>query len=327
MSKSLEEIWQKMQNEKLIQRAIRENQEKKLYEAREKARQEYLQRNRMYENFVPTSAASSAVGSGGGRQQSIKILTCSYANGMLYFVDRTGVVASDVQPFTGPVTLSECQDDPDFIYYVTLDGLQEDPAATQSVFGKFNKNTFQRTDIDTVNLDSLTQDGPASLYYSGSNNFVYLVPQIEGDSEESQLYQISINGDVILLSATANDTNLQAYGVCEFQGTTYASVFDYGGLISALYTLDINTFDKELVDYFSMNVQTLPTGISNTKVLYVFDMAVYSGEIWANVVFVDKDVIYPYQCIGKINPETAEIDYYLPVSEGLGIALTSLVVY
>ena len=99
-------------------------------------------------------------------------------------------------------------------------------------------------------------------------------------------------------------------------------------VISALYTLDVNTFDKVLIDYFSMNVQTLPSGISNTKVWYVFDMAVYSGEIWANVIFTDKsDGGYPYQCIGKINPETAEIDYYLPVSEGFGIALTSVVVY
>jgi hypothetical protein len=317
MGKSLEEIWQKMQEEKLNQKTTKENEEKKLYEAREKARQEYIQRNRMYENFVPLSS-SSAAGAGGGRQlqSQTQILTCDFI-GQLYFISKSGIVPCDVQPFTGPVTLSDCQDDPNFIYYVTLDD-------DKSVFGKFNKNSFQRTDIDTVNLDSLTQEIPASLYYSGSNNFVYLVPFIDS-SEDSQLYQISTNGDVDLLSATAND-NSQVYGVCEFNGTTYASVSDT--FLSSLYTLDVNTFDKEQIDGFSMNVDTLPEGITNTKVWLVFDMAVYKGEIWANVIFTDKSVGgYPYQCIGKINPETAEIDYYLPTVEGFGTALTSVVVY
>lgn len=320
MGKSLEEIWQKMQAEKLNQKTVKENEEKKLYEAREKARQEYIQRNRMYENFVP-SAASSAAGAGGGRQPQTQILTCDYISGQLYFINQSGVVPCNVQPFTGPVTLSDCQDDPNFIYYVTLDD-------GQSVFGKLNKNSFQRTDIDTVNLDSLTQDSPASLYYSGSNNFVYLVPFIEGGSSEySQLYQISTNGDVDLLSATANDDSLQVYSLCEFNGTTYASVSDTY-FFTSLYTLDVNTFDKEQIDGFSMNVDTLPEGITNTKVWLVFDMAVYKGEVWANVVFTDKDVFYPYQCIGKINVETSVIDYYLPTIEGLESGVfTSLVVY
>ena len=319
MGKSLEEIWQKMQAEKLNQKTVKENEEKKLYEAREKARQEYLQRNRLYEkSFVPSAAASSAAGAGGGRQPQTQILTCDYISGQLYFIRQSGIVPCNVQPFTGPVTLSDCQDDPNFIYYVTLDG------DGQSVFGKFNKNSFQRTDIDTVNLDSLTQDVPASLYYSGSNNFVYLVPFIDS-SEDSQLYQISTNGDVDLLSATAND-NSQVYGVCEFNGTTYASVSDT--FLSSLYTLDVNTFDKEQIDGFSMNVDTLPEGITNTKVWLVFDMAVYKGEVWANVVFTDKDGLYPYQCVGKINLETAVIDYYLPTIEGFETGVfASLVVY
>ena len=90
----------------------------------------------------------------------------------------------------------------------------------------------------------------------------------------------------------------------------------------------MNTFDKEQIDGFSMNVDTLPEGITNTKVWLVFDMAVYKGEVWANVVFTDKDVFYPYQCIGKINVETSVIDYYLPTIEGLESGVfTSLVVY
>ena len=320
MGKSLDEIYRQMQQQQAERRRSEMLAEQKRSQIAEQQRREWVERNRLYEkSFVPSAAASSAAGAGGGRQRQTQILTCDYISGQLYFISKSGVVPCNVQPFTGPVTLSDCQDDPNFIYYVTLDD-------GQSVFGKLNKNSFQRTDIDTVNLDSLTQDLPASLYYSGSNNFVYLVPFIaDGSSEYSQLYQISTNGDVDLLSATAND-DTQVYGVCEFNGTTYASVSDT--FFSSLYTLDVNTFDKEQIDGFSMNVDTLPEGITNTKVWLVFDMAVYKGEVWANVVFTDKDGLYPYQCVGKINLETAVIDYYLPTIEGFETGVfISLVVY
>jgi len=104
-------------------------------------------------------------------------------------------------------------------------------------------------------------------------------------------------------------------------------------LISSLNLIDLNLGGyvaiTELVDYFSMNVSTLPENISsNTKVFYVFDVKVKNNEIWTSVIFTDKDDgITPYACIGKINIEDQSIDFVtaLPVFGG-GITFTNFVV-
>jgi hypothetical protein len=65
MAKSLEEIWNEMEQKRLLEKQIVEQKEQSLYEQREIARQEYLKTMRMYEassNIV----TNTSVGSGGG---------------------------------------------------------------------------------------------------------------------------------------------------------------------------------------------------------------------------------------------------------------------
>lgn len=64
--KSLEEIWQKMQSQKAEETQRKLLQEKTLWEQREKARQEYLKRMRMFEARSSAAASSAAAGAGAG---------------------------------------------------------------------------------------------------------------------------------------------------------------------------------------------------------------------------------------------------------------------
>jgi hypothetical protein len=70
--KSLDDIWRQMQAQRAAEQQQRVVQERALYEQRERMRQEYLQRMRVYEfvspNFSPSSAAA---GSGGGGNRRI----------------------------------------------------------------------------------------------------------------------------------------------------------------------------------------------------------------------------------------------------------------
>jgi len=65
MSKSLEEIWEKLQQESKAKKDAEIAKEMAIFELKEKQRQEYLDRNRLYEALNAQSAAAAA-GSGGG---------------------------------------------------------------------------------------------------------------------------------------------------------------------------------------------------------------------------------------------------------------------
>ena len=64
-SKTLEEIWEKLQQESKAKKDAENSKEMAIFELKEKQRQEYLERNRMYETLNAQSAAAAA-GSGGG---------------------------------------------------------------------------------------------------------------------------------------------------------------------------------------------------------------------------------------------------------------------
>lgn len=76
--KSLDDIWRKMQAEQAAEHQRRIEQERAIYEQREKARQEYLQRIRMNEvsstNLAPSSS-SSAGGGGGSLRRNVESIT------------------------------------------------------------------------------------------------------------------------------------------------------------------------------------------------------------------------------------------------------------
>lgn len=68
--KSLEQVYQEMQQQRIMESQRREAQEKDLFDQREKARLEWLRKMKMYElssSVSPSSSSSAGAGSGGGR--------------------------------------------------------------------------------------------------------------------------------------------------------------------------------------------------------------------------------------------------------------------
>jgi hypothetical protein len=65
MGKSLEEIWGKMQKDLQSKRESEAQKEKEIYDIREKQRQDYLKRIRMYESISNDSNAAAGAGGGG----------------------------------------------------------------------------------------------------------------------------------------------------------------------------------------------------------------------------------------------------------------------
>lgn len=62
MQKSLNDIWEQMQAQRIAEQQARAEQERAIYEQRERARQDYLQRIRIYESLNNSVASSSAAG-------------------------------------------------------------------------------------------------------------------------------------------------------------------------------------------------------------------------------------------------------------------------
>jgi hypothetical protein len=325
MSKSLDEVWRQMQAQRESEQQRRLAEESAIYEQREKARQEYLQRNRMFERFNPAAASSAAAGSGGKVRTQNAFLAFSFQTGDLYSIGVDGNLEIVAQIFNGLTVLSDCSDDPDFVYYVTYDN-----ELSKVIFGKFNKVNYQRIDIDDTNLNSEINLNPNSLYYAGVGNFIYSAESFVSSPDTQTFYSISIDGQSINGISTFDDDST-LMNIFEYNSQYYSVLFD--GFISSLNLIDLNLGGyvaiTELVDYFSMNVSTLPENISsNTKVFYVFDVKVKNNEIWTSVIFTDKDDgITPYACIGKINIEDQSIDFVtaLPQFEG-GITFTNFVV-
>ena len=64
MSKSLEEIWEKLQKELKDKKDAELAKENHIFDIREKQRREYLEKNRVFESLSQTSIASAAAGGG-----------------------------------------------------------------------------------------------------------------------------------------------------------------------------------------------------------------------------------------------------------------------
>jgi hypothetical protein len=323
MGKSLDEIYRQMQQQQAERRRAEMLAEQKRAQIAEQQRRECVERNRLYERAFNPSAASSAAGAGGGslKVQS-KFLAVDVVSYGLYSIDMDGNLTNVAQIFNGATVLSDCFDDPSFVYFVTYD-----TDLNKVIFGKFNKVNYQRIDIDDTNLNSEINLNPNSLYYAGEQSFIYSAELFIAYPDTQGIYSVSIDGQTVnQLSTFDNDSTL--INIFEYN-SQYYSVLLYGD-ISSLNLIDLNTGSTELVDYFSMNVSTLPENISsNTKVWYVFDAQVENDEIWTIVVFTDKDDgITPHACVGKINIEEQLIDYVIALPEPLegGITLTNFVV-
>jgi hypothetical protein len=323
MGKSLDEIYRQMQQQQAERRRAEMLAEQKRAQIAEQQRREWVERNRLYERSLNPSAASTAVGSAGGRRRvQSKFLAIDVVSYGLYSIDMDGNLTNVAQIFNGATVLSDCFDDPSFVYFVTYD-----TDLNKVIFGKFNKVNYQRIDIDDTNLNSEINLNPNSLYYAGEQSFIYSAELFITYPIIQNIYSLSIDGQTVnQLSTFDNDSTL--INIFEYNSQYYSVLLN--GDISSLDLIDLNTGSTELVDYFSMNVSTLPETISsNTKVWYVFDAQVENDEIWTIVVFTDKDNgITPHACVGKINIEEQLIDYVIALPEPLegGITLTNFVV-
>ena len=263
-------------------------------------------------NTVVSAAASSAAGAaGGGRKAKVQntFLAFDFDSANLFLISETGNLTNVAQIFNGLTVLSDCSDDTDFVYFVTYDSILD-----KVIFGKFDKVNYQRIDIDDTNLNNEINSVPNSLYYAGGGNFIYSTEFFRQNPNTQNILSISIDGQTINVLSTFDGSSTSLINIFNFNNQDYAVLLD-NLTISGLSYIDLNTGSTELVDYFSMNVQTLPASISsNTKVWYVFDVRLKGDVIWASVIFVDKEFGgYPYGCIGKINLAETSIDYVTPL--------------
>lgn len=77
MAKSIDQIWKEMQQQQTERRQARDQEDQRIFEEREKARLEYVRRNKMYESV---SSASSAAGGGGGGTPTIEYISIINTN-------------------------------------------------------------------------------------------------------------------------------------------------------------------------------------------------------------------------------------------------------
>jgi hypothetical protein len=315
-----------MQQQQVERRRSEMLAEQKRAQISEQQRREWVERNRLYERSLNPLAASSAVGSAGGRNGYSAVqsnfLAFDFESNSLYSIDMNGNLTNVSQIFNGSTVLSDCFDDPNFVYFVTYD-----TDLSKVIFGKFDKVNYQRIDIDDTNLNNEVDLTPNSLYYAGEQSFIYSAELFSSYPDTQGIYSLSIDGQSInQLSTFDNDSTLM--NIFEYNSQYYSTLTD--GYTSSLDLIDLNTGSTDLVDLFSMNVSTLPETISsNTKVWYVFDAQVENDEIWTIVVFTDKDNgAALHACVGKINIEEQLIDFVIALPEPLegGITFTNCVV-
>jgi hypothetical protein len=70
MGKSIDDILREMEEKRIADASLRQENERKIAEVNEAARKDYIQRMRMYENSIFNSSTPSA-GSGGGSLKNI----------------------------------------------------------------------------------------------------------------------------------------------------------------------------------------------------------------------------------------------------------------
>lgn len=144
--KSLDEIWRQMQAQRVAEQQARIAQERSINEQRERARQEYLQKMRMYEftSFNP-SAASSAAGAGGGRRIPQQVVTGNNQATLHYSFDSDNKILYYFVYNFGTNQLSE-------IKQVTLYNSPNDSPVTEGGFFLYSNNDDNST-VDMLFID------------------------------------------------------------------------------------------------------------------------------------------------------------------------------
>lgn len=102
MKKSIDEIIREQQARRQAEIERQRAQERALYEQRERQRQEYLNKNRIYESLAAQSAASSAAGGGTNLNDYISVIDTNWIYPKIdlqYVIDTTPGLSPSI-PFT-----------------------------------------------------------------------------------------------------------------------------------------------------------------------------------------------------------------------------------
>lgn len=297
MGKSLEEVMRKMQLEHEQRVNERKAEEEKAAALYERQRRQWQERNRMYEAIAPAAASSAAAGAGGNINRVPQFLAFNQDGYGLFRLNQNGSATEFTSTFTGITVFANCAADPNFIYFVTMDD------ETDITFGKINKYSHQRIDIDTTVLREETSETPMSLLWQGEN-FVYLDSNYytSDDDSFSDYYTISLDGQNVSYVGSMNHDSVWPDSLFIYEGQLYSASLYYP-FISGLFTVDLDGMTMDDISGFSMAVESLPENVGpSTKVWLIFDVSVVGGKVYCSVVYTDKDNgATPYCGLGEIN--------------------------
>jgi hypothetical protein len=300
--KSLDEIWRKMQAQQAAEHQRKIEQEKALYEQRERARQEYLQRMRMNEitstNLAPSSSSSAGAGGGGLRRNVQNITRVSaqsynitwhdietdkwsfavynYTTGSLSSTYTTDLVGSEWNIYNSFRTVHtrgfavefENNSDSSFrIFFINADG--------SSVVSKSldNSEDFQYTERASGYLGEL--DGVSTLHH------------FDGDVVRTHTFDIDINS-IEIDDGSDDDVTQDGSMIVEApNGEKYYIARPNGNLVeitkymlgTELYRLDYNTdFIWPEVDTNSVSAISQDGALKNSLDISDFNMTVLDSS-------------------------------------------------
>jgi len=98
--KSLEEIWNQMEQKRLFEKQNAEKKETELHDQREIARKEYLKVMRMYEAISTTNTSSAAAGAGGSHKKSKSFVTVTNTVWLYPIADTEYALAGTTYSYT-----------------------------------------------------------------------------------------------------------------------------------------------------------------------------------------------------------------------------------
>lgn len=179
MSKSLNDIWNQMQAQRAAEQQARIEQERAIYEQRERARLDYLHRMQIYEALNNSVASSSAAG-GGSLQQEEGLYRISppitYGD---YLVGGTGIIVTD-----GIYNIT-----PSISYQWKRDGVDISGEVTNTYIPLLTDENKEITCLVTAihNEVTLTYETPpfilraGLLFNSASNELSFATNQVTGN--------------------------------------------------------------------------------------------------------------------------------------------------
>lgn len=314
MSKSLDDIFQKIQRELKEKRELENKEINDINQIRENQRKEWLKRIQIYERSIFENQNLLASSQSGRLKRSEGISGFAFegqSTFKIYYFGENGLgnIASDTLLGYSSV-ITNNPDDQDHIYFYE---------GQTSTFGKFNKKTLVREDINNIPISLV----PTSIFYDG-NQFI-LTDTFGYSPYDVDLISISSNGltystlGKILQSELYFPTNFisfneSIFSILFYEGnwyfTTIVNDIDY---TSRIYLLDINTCLFTYLGPLQMDTVDLPPELSSYVVNVIFGFSVKGNKIWASIYLYNTIDLNIHPCMGEVDLQTLKIKYLFPL--------------